>query len=73
LVLDVTLFKLGMTWRMLRRLGLSYAEELSEYESEVRKAMAVDGGSAVLSLVSMNNSFLLSAANIQEASFPGPV
>jgi hypothetical protein len=72
LVLDETLFKLGMTWRMLRRLGLSYAEELSEYESEVRKAMAVDGGSAILSLVSTNYSSLLSPANIQEASFPGP-
>lgn len=72
LILDETLFKLGMAWRMLRRLGLSYAEELSEYESEVRKAMAADGGAAILGLVSDNYGFLLSPANIQEASFPGP-
>lgn len=72
LLLDETLFKLGMTWRMLRRLGLSYAEELSEYETEVRKAMATDGGSAILGLVSDSYGFLLSPANIQEASFPGP-
>jgi hypothetical protein len=72
LILDETLFKLGMTWRMLRRLGLSYAEEMSEYETEVRKAMATDGGSAILGLVSSVSDFLLSPANIQEASFPGP-
>lgn len=72
LVLDETLFKLGMTWRMLRRLGLSYAEELSEYETEVRKAMAADGGSAILGLVPSTFTYLLSPANIQEASFPGP-
>jgi hypothetical protein len=71
-ILDENLITLGVTWRMLRRLGLSYNEELSEYETEVGKAMAVDGGAAILSIVPSTYSFLLSPANIQEASFPGP-
>lgn len=71
-ILDEYLLTLGIRWRMLRRLGLSYNEELSEYESEVAKAMAQDGGAAILSIVPQTYSFLLSPANIQEASFPGP-
>lgn len=71
-ILDENLIMLGVTWRMLRRLGLSYSEELDEYEKEVRKAMAVDGGAAILSIVPSTYTFLLSPANIQEASFPGP-
>ncbi|MHB8273077.1 MAG: hypothetical protein ACYDD8_31870, partial [Bradyrhizobium sp.] len=71
-ILDENLMTLGVTWRMLRRLGLSYNEELDEYEKEVGKAMAVDGGAAILSIVPSTYSFLLSPANIQESSFPGP-
>jgi hypothetical protein len=71
-ILDEYLMTLGVTWRMLRRLGLSYNEELSEYESQVAKAMATDGGAAILSIVPNTYEFLLSPANIQEASFPGP-
>ncbi len=71
-ILDEYLMTLGVTWRMLRRLGLSYNEELSEYESQVRKAMATDGGAAILSIVPNTYEFLLSPSNIQEASFPGP-
>lgn len=70
-VVDEYLLTLGIRWRMLRRFGLSYNEELSEYESEVAKAMAHDGGSAILSIVPNTYSFLLSPANIQEANFPG--
>lgn len=69
-ILDEYLLTLGVAWRMLRRLGLSYSEELDEYESQVRKAMSVDGGSAILSIVPQSYSFLLSPTNIQEASFP---
>jgi len=71
-ILDEYLMTLGVRWRMLRRLGLSYNEELDEYETQVRKAMATDGGSAILSIVPNTYEFLLSPANIQEASFPGP-
>lgn len=69
-VLDEYLLTLGVRWRMLRRLGLSYNEELSEYESEVRKAMAHDGGGAILSIVPQSYSYLLSPFNVQEGSFP---
>lgn len=69
-VLDEYLLTLGVRWRMLRRLGLSYNEELSEYESEVRKAMAHDGGAAILSIVPQDHSYLLSPSNVQEGSFP---
>jgi hypothetical protein len=69
-ILDEYLMRLGVTWRMLRRLGLSYSEELDQYETQVRKAMAADGGAAILSIVPQTYSFLLSPANIQEASFP---
>ena len=71
-ILDEYLMTLGVTWRMLRRLGLSYQEELSEYESQIAKAMATDGGTTILSIVPNTYEFLLSPANIQEASFPGP-
>jgi hypothetical protein len=71
-VVDEYLLTLGVRWRMLRRLGFSYAEELSEYESEVSKAMAHDGGAAILSIVPQGYSFLLSPWNVQEGSFPGP-
>lgn len=70
-ILDEYLLTLGLRWRMLRRLGLSYNEELSEYESEVRKAMAHDGGAAILSIVPQSYSYLLSPSNVQEGSFPG--
>lgn len=71
-ILDEFLMTLGVRYRMLRRLGLSYSEELDEYDKQVRKAMAVDGGAAILSIVPSTYTFLLSPANIQEASFPGP-
>lgn len=70
-VLDEYLLTLGVRWRSLRRFGMSYAEELSEYESEVSKAMAHDGGAAILSIVPQNAGFLLGPWNVQEASFPG--
>lgn len=70
-ILDEYLLTLGVRWRMLRRLGLAYNEELSEYESEVGKAIAHDGGAAILSIAPMGYSFLLSPFQIQEGNFPG--
>lgn len=71
-ILDEDLIELGTRWRMLRRLGMSYSEELDEYEREVSKAMAHDGGAAVLSLVrEYNGPALLSWANIPETGYGG--
>ena len=49
-VVDEDLIFLGTRWRMLRRLGMSYAEEQAEYENELEMAISRDGGAAVLSL-----------------------
>jgi hypothetical protein len=71
-ILDEYLLMLGTRWRVLRRLGFSYSEELDEYEREVSKAMASDGGAAVLSLVPRNGLNLLGPWNMPETGFGGP-
>ena len=48
--LDEDLLTLGLIWRFLRRKGMDYAEELSDYEREVEIKMARDGGSTTLTL-----------------------
>lgn len=70
-VLDEYLLRLSMKWRLLRRLGLAYSEELDEYERQVDKAMAVDGGSAVLDMTPTNQLSYLSPWNIPESGFGG--
>jgi hypothetical protein len=70
-ILDEYLLMLGTRWRVLRRLGFSYSEELSEYESEVSKAMASDGGAAILRLVPLEGLSLLGPWNIPETGFGG--
>lgn len=71
-LLEEYLIELGTRWRMLRRLGMSYNEELDEYDREVSKALAHDGGAAVLSLVRDNNPLqLLGPYNIPETGFGG--
>lgn len=72
-VLDEYLITLGVRWRMLRRLGLAYSEELDEYEREVSKAMGSDGGAAILSLVPSYGTYLLGAQNIPESGFGNAV
>jgi hypothetical protein len=73
-ILDEYLMTLGVRWRMMRRLGFSYAEELDEYEREVSKAMAKDGGAAILDLVQGNNPInLLGPWNIPDSGFGGVV
>lgn len=64
------LISLNVTWRLLRRLGLSYSEELNEYETEVDKAMAHDGGARILDMVPAYDTYLLGNQNVQEGSFP---
>lgn len=63
------LIRLGLKWRLLRRLGLSYNEELDEYETQVDKAMAHDGGSAILDLTPSNNLSLIGPWNLPETGF----
>ncbi len=50
-VLDEDLIELGVIWRTLRRLGLAYDEERSEYQNQVGQAVARDGGTSNISLI----------------------
>ncbi len=68
-VLDEDLLELGVRWRLLRRLGLAYEEEREEYEREVDKAVARDGGTATLSLVPNPRLILVGPYNIPETGF----
>jgi hypothetical protein len=63
------LMRLSLKYRLLRRLGLSYNEELDEYERQVDKAMAHDGGSAILDLTPNNNLTLIGPWNLPETGF----
>lgn len=67
--LDTFIFKLGMTWRMMRRLGFSYQEERDEYDREVLKAMAKDGGQAILDLTPNDHLTLIGPWNLPETGF----
>jgi|SRR5581483_9525653 len=68
-ILDEYLITLGIRWRMLRRLGFSYAEERDEYDREVQKAMAKDGGAAILDLTPPDHLSLIGPWNIPETGF----
>jgi len=70
-ILDEYLMMLGVRWRVLRRAGLSYAEELDEYERQVSKALGADGGAAILDLAPNNNLSLIGPWNLPESNFGG--
>lgn len=69
-VVDPYLLQLDFTWRLLRRLGVSYSEELSEYEREADKAVARDGSTMVLSMTPGWGLGLLTPYNIQDGFYP---
>ncbi len=68
-LLDEDLIELGVIWRLMRRLGLSYEEEREEYEREVDKAVARDGGTATISIVPNPRLILVGPYNIPETGF----
>ena len=69
-VLDDHLMELGILWRFLKRLGMAYDDELAEYNAEVDRAVARDGGSRVLSLTGGGlNPHLLDYTNIPETGY----
>ena len=68
-ILDEYLLTLGVRWRMLRRLGFSYQEELDEYERQVSKAMAKDGGQAILDMTPSDRLTLIGPWNLPETGF----
>lgn len=68
-IVDEDLLFLGIRWRMMRRLGMSYEEERMEYEREVAQAWSRDGGAPVLSLVGRREYHLLGPENIPETGY----
>lgn len=70
-VIDEYLIRLGVKARALERLGMAYDSQLAEYEREVSKAMATDGGAAILDLAPTPWPFLISPYGIQDGNYPG--
>ena len=70
-ILDEYLMGLGVRWRMMRRLGFSYAEERDEYDRQCLKAIAKDGAQAILNMTPNDNLHIIGPYNVQESSFPG--
>ena len=68
-ILDEDLLMLGTRWRVYARLGFDYQSELDEYETEVSKAMAVDGGAAILDLAPPDRLTLIGPWNLPETNF----
>ena len=68
-ILDEYLMMLGVRWSVLRRLGLSYAEEMEEYERQVSKAIGADGGAAILDLTPGDRLTLIGPWNLPETNF----
>ena len=68
-ILDEYLIQLGVRWRMLRRLGFAYQEELDEYDRQVRKACAKDGGMAILDMTPAERLSLIGPWNLPETGF----
>jgi hypothetical protein len=72
-ILDEYLIELGVRWRMMRRLGFAYNEELDEYDREVSKAKAKDGGMAVLDMTPPDHLTLIGPWNLPETNFGGVI
>lgn len=68
-ILDEYLMERGILWRMLKRLGMEYEAEKAEYDREVDKAVARDGGRPVLSLSKRSGLFLIGPHNVPDTGY----
>ena len=68
-ILDEDLTALGVLWRALKRLGMEYADERVEYEREVEKAIARDGGAPILSVAHRDRTALIGPWNVPDTGF----
>lgn len=66
-IVDEYLIELELRWRVMERLGLSYAEAKDEADREIDKAWARDGDAAVLPL--SESDWQLPPLNIVETGF----
>lgn len=69
-VIDEYLMRLGVKWRTLERLGMVYDAALADYEREVSKAVAQDGGAGILDLAPTGGPWLLGPWSVQDGFFP---
>lgn len=67
LLLDDYLFKKGLVWRFLYRLGLNYQAEKAEYFSLLNRIAGRDGGEA---MIDMSGRDHIRFPHVQEGSFP---
>jgi hypothetical protein len=68
-ILDEYLMRLGVKWRMLHGLGMNYQSELAEYERQVSKAIAKDGGMAILDMTPNDQLALIGPWNLPETGY----
>jgi hypothetical protein len=66
-ILDEYLIELELRWRVMERLGLTYAEARDEADREIDKAWARDGGAPRLSLA--EGDWQLPMPNVVETGF----
>jgi hypothetical protein len=64
--LDENLIELGVRWRFLQRLGLSYLDEKDEYERAVDQEFAADYGPELLNMAEQTEGFFV---NVPETGF----
>jgi len=69
IVLDEFVYRLGLKWRILNRLGLDYLEEKNEYENEVENAIGRDTGGDELSLTGPSPISLLTTCNVPDTGY----
>jgi len=65
-IIDEYLIELDTLWRVLKRLGMSYAEEKDEAEREIAQSLASDGGSGRVSLNGTRGVHLLDTRNVPD-------
>jgi hypothetical protein len=67
---DDDLVEVGATWRLLRNLGLSYADEKIEFESLMDERSANDGGAGSLSMM-LRSTWQIRDPNIPDTGYGG--
>jgi len=68
-IVDEYLIELGIKWRLLNRLGMAYDEEREEYDAEVVKAIARDGGAPVVSITTSDRYNLIGMGNVPDSGY----
>lgn len=69
IVLDEFIYRLGLKWRILNRLGLDYLEEKLEYEDELANEIGRDTGGDELSLTGPAPISLLTTCNVPDTGY----